>query len=197
MAVKQPKSKRDLKRLENWSSRFPTTLDASSERLGSFQKLSSRELAIVTAAILDAALAQLIPMRLIDDTKAVDAFIGADGSPKAPLGSFSARIDAAYLLGIVTRSTADRLNALREVRNVMGHRIEASLLDHPNIRVIMEKWIKELDQLREQPAPPMDTQMTERRARSLLLTEFMDLELRLLRNLRILQTKKPTTAGPE
>jgi len=68
-----------------------------------YRGLSPRELAIVSAAILDSALVEIIALRLGGGPeKEVEAFLGADGDGRAPVGSFGARIQLALLLGIIT-----------------------------------------------------------------------------------------------
>lgn len=95
-----------------------------------YSSLKGRELPIVLAAVFDAALAQLLTMRLVDDEEQVGRVLGFEhGAEAAPLGTMGARITMAYLLGIVNKDVADLLRRFAAVRNIFAHRVGASYLD--------------------------------------------------------------------
>jgi hypothetical protein len=99
------------------------------ELIEDWARLPSRELVIVACATLDVALAELLSLRLVDDPGEVTDFIGADEDGHAPAGSFGARIQLAYLLGILPKAAVRGLRSLKSLRNRMAHRVGSSLLD--------------------------------------------------------------------
>ena len=85
------------------------------EQLG---KESERGSVIVSAALMDEALEELIKSKMVPSPEKDDElFVGA----YAPLDSFSAKIDFAYRLGIIASSTRSSLHLLRKLRNDFAH----------------------------------------------------------------------------
>jgi DNA-binding MltR family transcriptional regulator len=78
---------------------------------------SDRGCALHAASYLDGELETLLRARLVDDAKTVQEFFRPDG----PLGSFSARIDMAYLLGLIGPAARRDLHLIRKIRNDFGH----------------------------------------------------------------------------
>src|SRR5688572_9441745 len=94
-----------------------------------YKGLPSRELVIVACAVLDVALAAVLEKRLNGPPKEIAEFLGADLDGRAPLASFGARIQLARLLGIIRDEHVATLRALKNLRNVMAHRVKADLTD--------------------------------------------------------------------
>lgn len=90
-----------------------------------YRLLPRRELAIVAAAVIDSALAQLLHMRLKDDTKESEDFLGVSGDSRAPCASFGARIQLAYLTGLITKDDVVILRLIKNIRNAFAHRVKA------------------------------------------------------------------------
>ena len=81
-----------LAKTERWIDEvFPGEQDIYAE----YRTLASRELVIVSAAVLDVAIAELISLRLKQNRKEVEQFLGLDGDGRSPAGSFGARIQLA------------------------------------------------------------------------------------------------------
>ena len=93
-----------------------------------YQSLSPRELAIVSAAVLDIALAELISLRLNDLSSECEDFLGLDGDGRAPVASFGARIQLALLVGLITSDDAAVLRAVKKLRNQFAHRVRVHFL---------------------------------------------------------------------
>lgn len=93
-----------------------------------YVRLSSRELPIVAVAILDAALAHLLKLRLLDDLREVEAFLGTDGDGRAPAASVGARIQLAYLLGLISKEDVKVFRILKNIRNLFAHKVELNYL---------------------------------------------------------------------
>jgi len=77
---------------------------------------TDRGCALMAASFLDEQLRELLEMCLVDDPEK-EKFLG----PQAPLGSFSARITAAFLLGKISKLAFRDLNLIRKIRNEFGH----------------------------------------------------------------------------
>ncbi len=82
------------------------------------EKESDRGAAIVGSAVLDHLLGELIARHLLDDKRAADELLT---SPLSPLGTFYARILAAYCLGLVTSDERADLTIIRKMRNEFAH----------------------------------------------------------------------------
>src|SRR5690606_18966025 len=48
------------------------------------------------------------------------------GDGMVPLGSFSARTQAAYVLGLISENEFKELNTLRKIRNLFAHKVKMS-----------------------------------------------------------------------
>jgi hypothetical protein len=83
---------------------------------------SDRGYVLFIAAQADAFLQEIISGFLIADKSVKNLFDGQ----YAPFESLSAKTHAAYLLGLITKSEADRVDALRKVRNVFAHSIDGT-----------------------------------------------------------------------
>lgn len=87
--------------------------------LAEMNKESSRGMVLVSSALLDEHLAECIRARIVD-SRDVDRLTD---SFNAPLGTFSARILAAYALGILSEDEFHDLEIVRKVRNEFAHQI--------------------------------------------------------------------------
>lgn len=93
--------------------------------LSEYHNLPPRELALVACAILDAALVELITRRFPQrETKETATFLGIEGDSRAPCGTFGARIQLAYLLGILTESDKQILRSIKNIRNCFAHSVK-------------------------------------------------------------------------
>lgn len=129
-------------KIERWLTEvFPGESQIYSE----YRSLPPRELAIVAAAVLDAALAELLSLRLAEHTKEVEEFLGLDGDGRAPAGSFGARIQLALLVGLITADDAAILRAIKQLRNLFAHRVRVGFLS-PAVLTVTTKlyslWLK-------------------------------------------------------
>ena len=89
-----------------------------SEYMEQLEKESERGTVIVSAALMDEALEELIKAMLVPSPGKEDKLF--DGA-YAPLDSFSAKIDFAYRLGIIASLTRDSLHLIRKLRNDFAH----------------------------------------------------------------------------
>jgi hypothetical protein len=93
--------------------------------LDSLKQESARGEVLISATMLDDLLAQSIKARLLDHDDATNLLDGFN----APLGTFSARILAAFALGIISEREYKDLDTLRKIRNKFAHNVHVSFED--------------------------------------------------------------------
>jgi DNA-binding MltR family transcriptional regulator len=105
-----------------------------------FAGASDRAAVIVAAAVLDDALRDLLRSSMVEEAlQASDIF-----SPSQPLGSLSARVKLAHLLGLIDESEKRRLTLIARVRNDFAHLASDLSFATPSV----------LDRCRELAPPP-------------------------------------------
>src|SRR5690348_13100633 len=85
-----------------------------------FSKETDRAAVIVAASMLDELLRTILVARLVPVSSATDELF--DGA-NAPVGTFSARIEMAYRVGLVSVKFARDLHLVRKIRNDFAHNI--------------------------------------------------------------------------
>ena len=90
---------------------------------------SDRGCALIAVAYLDESMYRLLRECLVSDDKVARAFMRPDG----PLGSFSSRIDCAYLLGRISPTIHRELHLIRKIRNDFGHNSEPITFEYPPV----------------------------------------------------------------
>jgi DNA-binding MltR family transcriptional regulator len=96
-----------------------------------FEKESDRAAVILTASIADELLHGLVAARLVPVSSSNDdLFDGAN----APLGTFSARIEIAYRLGLISGKFARDLHLIRRIRNDFAHNIQGCSFDDAKVK---------------------------------------------------------------
>lgn len=119
-------------KIERWLAEvFP----GESEIYAEYRTLRPRELTIVSAAVLDVALAELLTLRLANREKELEDFLGLNGDGRAPAGSFGARIQLALLVGLLTEHDAAILRTIKELRNLFAHRVRINFLSPAALKV--------------------------------------------------------------
>lgn len=103
-----PKSAESAAKKHDWLSFF----------IHEFEKESDRAAVILTAAMLDEALRELVESFLIPCPASDDPLF--DGA-NAPIGTFSSRIECAYRFGLITVTFAKSLHIIRKIRNTFAH----------------------------------------------------------------------------
>jgi mannitol operon repressor len=101
------------------------------------EETSDRAVAIVGTEFLSGHLGQVIESFLIDDAEASD-FLDP-GNPFAPLGSFGARIKAAYCLGLISQDEYNDLKIIKNIRNSFAHGLHGLSFLTPDIQAECEK----------------------------------------------------------
>lgn len=80
---------------------------------------SARGMVLVSAAMLEEALLELLVAFLVPNALSSDPMF--DG-PTAPLSSFSAKIDLSYRLGLLSDKFCRDLHVIRRIRNDVAHK---------------------------------------------------------------------------
>lgn len=104
------------------------------------QKETPRAAVIIAAAFMDDLLRRLLENIMVDDPKVINDLLGSEKNADRPLSSFSARIKAAYCLGLLSKQEYGDLNLIRSIRNRFAHRMHGFTFDDPDI----VKWCSSL-----------------------------------------------------
>lgn len=99
------------------------------EQFGEHAKLPLRESVILTTAMIDAGLVEILSKRLTGPEHEIVEFLGADEDGRAPCGSFGSRIQLARLLGILVDEDVKLLRLLKKLRNKAAHRVKLEVTD--------------------------------------------------------------------
>src|SRR5262249_30800625 len=81
---------------------------------------------------------QILTEFLVDDPNEVQLLLDTE----QPLGSFGARIRAAYCLGLITRDAFERLGIIKSIRNRFAHRLHGLSFDDKEIQIDCDKLRK-------------------------------------------------------
>lgn len=98
---------------------------------------TDRGAVLMSAAYLDDKLRELIELRLVQDTKIIRRAFDFNG----PLGSFSSRINFAYLLGLLPKNAMRDLHTIREIRNQFAHYAAPLSYDHEKVKLLCERLV--------------------------------------------------------
>ncbi len=97
--------------------------------LKEFQGETDRGAALVGAALIDHRLTNTLRSFMISNKVANKLLDGGT----APLGAFSARIDAAYALGLISAHEHNECHLIRKVRNEFAHRTHGTTFEDAKI----------------------------------------------------------------
>jgi len=86
-----------------------------------FQGESDRAAAVLAAAYLDHLLGELIAAAMPARPEEVEELLYQKGN--GPLGTFSARIDTSYCLGLLSKDESRDLHLTRKIRNDFAHKL--------------------------------------------------------------------------
>ena len=108
--------------------------DPDFNALNRFNRLLSahdeRGLVLALAAFAEETLGRLLLVYLVDGKQAKDLVDGFN----APLGTFAARIKAAFAIGLLTKEQYEDLEVARKIRNLFAHDWEGVSLGQPEIK---------------------------------------------------------------
>lgn len=96
-----------------------------------FSKESDRAAVILTGSMFENALGQLLKISLVASPTSTDELL--DG-PNAPLSTFSAKINACYRIGLISKQFTRDLHLIRSIRNKFAHNIAGCAFDESAVR---------------------------------------------------------------
>lgn len=96
---------------------------------------SDRGVALISAAMLDQHLGQMIKNNFIREGKVIDQLMEGGF---APLNTFSARIKLCYALGLITEHEYQQIEKIRKIRNKFGHELYGLSFENEPIRSICQ-----------------------------------------------------------
>lgn len=99
---------------------------------------SDRATAIVAAAIVEERLTAAIKSKLHRDKTIVNHIFRTSG----PLGSFSAKIDLGFLIGLYSKEAHSDFEIIKDVRNEFAHRVHAISFSSPRIYDLCKNFKK-------------------------------------------------------
>lgn len=91
---------------------------------------TDRGCALMSAAFLDSELTALLKSKLIYDKAIFNSLFAHSG----PLGTFSAKIDLAYSIGLIGKKAHRDLHIIRKLRNDFAHLSEPITFEHVSMR---------------------------------------------------------------
>ena len=101
---------------------------------------ADRSIAIVQTSVVEehlrAAVERYFPGKDIDH-QAIERMF--DPMKYGPLGTFNARVDIAFALGIIGKSARQALKTISSIRNLFAHRLDIHLFDHPDVLKLIDK----------------------------------------------------------
>ncbi len=107
-------------------------VDQYGKNLKIIREESDRGAVLVAASMFESALKELITSVLKEPSNHNTDPLFSDGL--APLGTFSARIEMAYRLGLLEKNEKELLNLFKKLRNEFAHKIEANSLNDLRFR---------------------------------------------------------------
>jgi DNA-binding MltR family transcriptional regulator len=107
---------------------------------------STRAKVVLAACYLDELLHQLLALVLKPSDRAKDPLLHG---PQAPLGTYSAKIELAYRLGLLPDAIRRSLHLVRKIRNEFAHSLDDCSFSSPAIR----DWSAELHRLNDVATP--------------------------------------------
>ena len=96
-------------------------------------KQDDRAMVLSLAAFAEDTLGRLLLAYMVDCKQSKELVEGFN----APLGTFSARIKAAYAIGLLLRDQHDDLDIARKIRNVFAHDWEGVALERNDIQALI------------------------------------------------------------
>lgn len=94
----------------------PVILEEMRKFISQITPLTDRAMGVSAAVYLDLTLAGILRKFFVKNTSVADNLL-----EKGALQSFSARIEAAYALGLISKQERENLNLIREIRNKFSH----------------------------------------------------------------------------
>lgn len=103
--------------------------EADSEAIKRLNHDSDRAVAIVAASLVESRLQQMLVSHMVQDHKCLNSLFNSSG----PLGSFSAKIRLAFVMGLTSTQFTQELENMKKIRNEFAHRIHVYSFEEKTI----------------------------------------------------------------
>lgn len=108
-----------------------SSLDLMLKLSEEFKIESDRAAVVLSGAYLDYLIGELIAANMKVQNSEVESLLYQTG--RGPLGTFSARIDTAYCMGLITQEERSDLDTIRRIRNDFAHKITGLTFDDQSV----------------------------------------------------------------
>ncbi|ERS01254.1 hypothetical protein Q673_18665 [Marinobacter sp. EN3] len=125
----------------------PEAAELLSDYYDLISKESDRGAVIVAASILDESLGEILKAFLLSPSTRKDDLL--DGA-YAPLGSFSAKIELCFRLGIIRQPIRQQLMLFKSIRNDVAHRLSVASLQDEKCRSRLAEILKTIPDMTNQ-----------------------------------------------
>jgi DNA-binding MltR family transcriptional regulator len=117
------------------------------------ESASDRTAAIVIASLVETRLTNTLQAGLHHDDEIVERLF----RPSGPLGSFSAKVDLARLMGAISQDAYCDLLIIKDVRNIFAHQLKAASFEEQRVASLCRNFrlIETMVCDMEEEAPPM------------------------------------------
>jgi DNA-binding MltR family transcriptional regulator len=127
--------------MDQLADQLPNEAGARMKELMSFRTSiageTDRGAVLMAAAFLDDKLKELIEKRVVQDKKIRRRVFDFNG----PLGTFSSRIDFAYLIGVIPKNAQRDLHTIRAIRNQFAHHAAPLSYDQEKVKALCDRLV--------------------------------------------------------
>jgi hypothetical protein len=127
--------------MDHLTAQMPPEAGASIKEVIAFRasitKETDRGAVLMSAAFLDDKLKELIEKRLVLDKKISRRAFDFNGA----LGTFSSRIDFAYLIGVLPKNAQRDLHVVRAIRNQFAHHAAPLSYDDEKVKALCDRLV--------------------------------------------------------
>ena len=109
---------------------------------------SDRAVAVIVGSMVESRLQRALKVRMPQDKKAIDKVFKYPGS----LSSFAAKIDVAYLNGLVSKDAYEDLKRFKDIRNDFAHELDIRNFNSESIKIAADR-LKLIDEYVVDGAP--------------------------------------------
>jgi DNA-binding MltR family transcriptional regulator len=102
-----------------------------SEAFSQLENDSDRAVGIVAGAIVEQRLTEAIKARFVQNDTIIKRMFDISNGP---IGTFGAKIDLAFLMGIISTEARTDLRAMKDIRNSFAHKLEIDSFEHQEIK---------------------------------------------------------------
>jgi DNA-binding MltR family transcriptional regulator len=113
-----------------------------------FAKETDRAAVILVASLMEHSVGVLLKNFLVANSGREDDLF--DG-PNAPLSNFSARIDMAHRLGLISSKFARDLHLIRKIRNEFAHNLQECNFNNGAVRSRVQQLVSSSDMVNKNP----------------------------------------------